>query len=258
MLLDLDGVVWRGDEPIPGAAAAIARLVAGGWRVAYFTNNSYPPLATHLAKLERIGVHATAENFLTSAQAAAVCCAPNERVLVLGGDGICEALREAGIAASAITDECEPLGARAPDADVVVVGIDPQLSYRRLAVAAGAIRRGARFVATNADATFPTPDGLVPGAGSLVAALQVASGAEPRVAGKPAEPAAELVRRRLGVPDYVVGDRPATDGLLAERLGARFALVLSGVTPPGHGPLELSPAHEDRDLAAFAERLLAP
>ena len=104
MLLDLDGVVWRGDEPIPGAAAAIARLVAGGWRVAYFTNNSYPPLATHLAKLERIGVHATAENFLTSAQAAAVCCAPNERVLVLGGDGICEALREAGIAVDLVPE----------------------------------------------------------------------------------------------------------------------------------------------------------
>lgn len=255
-LLDLDGVLWLADEPIAGAARAVTRLREAGWRVAFFTNNSYPPLAAHVDKLRRFGVPVGAEDVLTAAQAAAVCCHAGERALVLGGAGILEALADAGVAARAITDEDAPSGPHAPDADVVVVGIDPHLSYRRLAVAAGAIRRGARFVATNTDATFPAPDGLVPGSGALVAAVRVASGVEPEVAGKPEAPAVALARQRLGTVSLVIGDRPVTDGLLARRLGTRFGLVLSGVTPPGHGELEIAADLEADDLAGLVDVLL--
>ncbi len=257
-LLDLDGVVWIGDEPIPRAGAAVARLHAQGWRVGFFTNNSYPRRAVHLDKLRRFGVPADDADLLTSADAAARLCRGAARVLVLGGPGLLEALAAEGVEAQAITDDLEPTGPRAPDADVVVVGADPHCTYRRLAVAAGALRRGARFVATNTDATFPAPGGLVPGAGALVAAVRVASGTEPLVAGKPEEPSAALAREQLGRVAVVVGDRPATDGLLARRLGARFGLVLSGVTPQGHGGLEVDADLEADDLAELVEALVAP
>lgn len=254
VLLDLDGVVWRGDQPIPGADRAIAQLRDEGVVVSFFTNNSFPLLSSHLEKLARFGVVASASQLLTSAQAAASCCEPGESVLVLGGPGILEALGDAKLAGRAITDELEPTGPAAARADVVVVGIDPQCTYRRLAVAYGAIAAGARFVATNDDATFPLPDGTVPGAGALVAALSYATGVAPLIAGKPHEPAAALVRLRLGEVSVVVGDRPSTDGRLASLLGARFALVLSGVTPAGHGALEVEPALEAADLATLVER----
>ena len=115
-------------------------------------------------------------------------------------------------------------------ADAVVVGWDRGFDFSRLARAADAVRAGARLVGTNEDATFPTPDGLLPGAGALLAAVAYASGATPEVAGKPHAPMRRLVRERVGSVTTVVGDRPSTDGALARALGARFALVLSGVT----------------------------
>ena len=112
----------------------------------------------------------------------------------------------------------------------MVVGRSLQLDFAALAAAATAIREGARFLATNTDATFPTGHGLEPGAGALVAFLAVASGHQPEVAGKPHQPAAELLKARFGSAGVVVGDRPDTDGTFAQLIGAPFALVLSGVT----------------------------
>lgn len=256
-LLDLDGVVWLADEPIDGAAGAVTGLRRAGWRVAFFSNNSYPLHQRHLDKLCRFGIEVAPEDLLTSAQAAAECCEPGETALVLGGAGIVEALEARGVAATRIGDELEPERSGALAVDVVVAGIDPELTYRRLAVAATAIRSGARFVGTNDDATFPSPDGPRPGAGSVLAALATAAGREPSVAGKPNQPAADLAHRRLGAVTIVVGDRPSTDGLLARRMGARFGLVLTGVTPAGHGRLEVTPEIEAEDLARLVDRLLA-
>ncbi|HMC40381.1 MAG TPA: HAD hydrolase-like protein, partial [Acidimicrobiales bacterium] len=120
-----------------------------------------------------------------------------------------------------------------------------------------AIRDGARFVATNTDATFPTPDGPEPGAGALVAYLQVGSGRTAEVAGKPEAAMAELVRARFGVPDVVVGDRAETDGAFAERLGAPFVLVLSGVTKEEDLPVTPTPALVAPDLQAAVEAFLS-
>jgi glycerol-1-phosphatase len=223
-VLDLDGVVWLADHVIPGAPEAIARLRARGERVVFVTNNSFAPVAEVEAKLASMGIPAEGD-VLNSALAGATLVQPGERVLVCGGPGIAEAC---------VTRGAKPVwntGADVDgDVDVVMVGFHRDFDYEHLRVAMAAIRRGARFVATNDDATYPTPDGPIPGGVSLVAAVAYASGVDPVVAGKPHEPMANLVRALVGTEGTVVGDRPDTDGRFARTLGYRFALVLSGVT----------------------------
>jgi len=217
--LDLDGVVWLSGRPLPGAPEAVARLRAAGERVVFLTNNSSPSVAHHVATLEAAGVPAAPGDVVTSAQAAAALVAPGETVVALGGDGVREALAARG---------CE-LRETGP-ADAVVVGLRRDLTYGMIARAATAAREGARFIGTNDDPTYPTPDGLLPGAGSIIAAVATAAGRTPELAGKPHAPMARLVAERVGPVDVMVGDRHSTDGLMARLLGARFALVLTGVT----------------------------
>jgi len=248
ILVDLDGVVWRAEEPVAGAAAALGRLSAAGHRVAYFTNNSFPTVADNVAKLGQMGVTTTPELVLSSAQAAGTLGVPGERALVVGGPGIAEALGERGLSVVACDGPGESAGF-----NLVVVGIDPAFDYGRLARAMAAVGNGARLIGTNSDATYPTPAGELPGGGSLLAAVTVASHVDPVVAGKPHEPAAELVRRRLGRVDLMIGDRLSTDGAFARRLGAEFGLVLSGVTPADHDPIDPAPDHEARDLAQLVD-----
>jgi HAD superfamily hydrolase (TIGR01450 family) len=252
ILVDLDGVLWRAEQAVPGAAAALARLRAAGHRVAYFTNNSHPTVASTVGKLGKMGVTTTPELVLSSAQAAATLGSAGDRALVVGGPGIAEALGGQGLDVVLCDGPGDGAGF-----DIVVVGIDPAFDYARLARAMAAVDRGARLIGTNADATYPTPAGELPGAGSILAAVAVASRAEPIVAGKPHAPAAELVRRRLGHVDLMIGDRLSTDGAFARRLGAGFGLVLSGVTAADHGPLEPAPDCEAPDLAVLVDDLIA-
>lgn len=247
-LLDLDGVVWLAERPIPGAPDAIKRLRHAGERVVFFTNNSGPTMAEYLDKLAGAGIDGVAaEDLLTSAQAAATLLPVGSTAAVVGGAGVREALAARHI-------DLRDAGEQPAS---VVVGRTVELSYDLLAAAASAIRAGAKFVATNTDATFPTPDGPVPGAGAIVSFLATASGREPTVAGKPAQPAVQLVRERVGQVDVVVGDRPDTDGRFAQAAGARFALVLSGVTRRGDLPVEPAPDVVGDDLAAVVDDLLA-
>jgi HAD superfamily hydrolase (TIGR01450 family) len=238
-VLDLDGVVWLGDEPIPGAAEAVATLRARGERVLFATNNSFARLAEQEAKLERFGIPAHGD-VLTSAMAAARLVEPGERALVCGGPGIAEALEGRG--ATPVRDG---------DADAVVVGFHRDFDYERLRVAVRAVQRGARLIATNDDATYPTPDGPIPGGGAIVAAVAYASGVRAVVAGKPHAPMADLVREVGGETGTVVGDRPETDGAFARTLGYRFALVLSGVTRETDLPVEPAPDTVAPSLAAL-------
>ena len=240
--LDLDGVVWRGEEPLPGAAATVARLRDGGHRVVFISNNSNAPLAATVAKLGALGIQAGPEDVLTSARAAASMLEPGTTALVFGGPGVVEALAEAGVATVADGP-----------ADAVVVGWHREFDYDRLSRASRAVREGARFVATNDDATYPMAGGLVPGAGSLVAAVSYASGEAPEVAGKPHEPMVSMVRRRVGPVAVMVGDRPDTDGRMARRLGARFGLVLTGVTTRADLPVDPTPDAVAADLAALVD-----
>lgn len=229
--LDLDGVVWRGDEPVPGSAAAVARLQADGFVVGFMSNNSSHPVGDVVAKLSRCGIEADPAHVLTSALAAAellrTTLAPGARVMVCAGPGVEEALALAGF--TPVADG---------PVEAVVVGFHRTFDFEGLARASRAVREGARFVATNLDPTYPVPGGLLPGAGSLVAAVRTAGGREPEVAGKPFAPSAELVHRRLGPRGVMVGDRPTTDGDFARALGWPFALVLSGVARPDPRPGE--------------------
>jgi len=228
-VLDLDGVVWLAEQPIDGAAAAVERLRARGDRVLFATNNSWARLEDQEAKLDRMGIPA-AGDVVTSAMAAATLVDAGERVLVCGGPGVVQAVGARG---------AEPVAEG--DAAAVIVGFHRDFDYERLRIAATAVRRGARLVATNDDATYPTPDGLIPGGGALVAAVAYAAGVPPVVAGKPHRPMADLIRALAGGEGTVVGDRPETDGAFAAALGYRFALVLTGVTGEADLPVEPAP-----------------
>ncbi|MGC9961908.1 MAG: HAD-IIA family hydrolase, partial [Acidimicrobiales bacterium] len=182
-VLDCDGVIWLADDPIPGAPEAVRRLREGGDRVVFVTNNSYPRRADHLAKLSRLGMPTADEDLVTSAGAAATLLEPGERALVLGGPGVLEALAQRGVEA------VEPGSVeRDMKVDAVVVGFDLKFDFARLAAATTAVRGGARLIASNDDATFPTGSGVLPGAGAFVAAVARAGGIEPVVAGKPNPP----------------------------------------------------------------------
>jgi 4-nitrophenyl phosphatase len=252
VVLDLDGVLWRGDQPIPGSVAAMGALRAAGVRVAFLTNNSSAPIGTVVAKLEGLGIAATAAEVLSSATAAGELLRAQlpagARVLACAGPGVVEALEAC---AFTVVD-------RGP-ADAVVVGFHREFDFDRLDRASAAVRDGARLVATNLDATFPAAGRVLPGAGSLVAAVATAAGRSPEVAGKPEAPTVALVRHHFGDAGVMVGDRPSTDGLLAARLGWPFALVLSGIG--GHDPAEPipdpRPAFVGDDLAAVLPDLLA-
>ncbi|MDQ2728685.1 MAG: HAD-IIA family hydrolase [Actinomycetota bacterium] len=247
-VFDLDGVIWLGGEPIAGSAAAVDRIRRAGHRVAFVTNNSGPTRSEYVKMLAGAGVEAAEAELVTSAQAGASLFAMAERVAVVGGDGVLEALADRGV--TVVEPDDDPAG--------VIVGRTLDLDHDRLAAAATAIRGGARFVATNTDPTFPTASGLLPGAGALAAFVATASGANPEVAGKPHRPVADLVRDRFGPVDVMVGDRPDTDGLFAAMIHARFALVLSGVTPRAEIPADPAPDLVGADLAAITDQILGP
>jgi 4-nitrophenyl phosphatase len=249
VLCDLDGVVWLSHHAISGSADAIARLRAAGHRVLFVTNNSYLLVEQVEAALADIGIPA-AGDVLTSAAAAAQLVEPGTRVMICGGPGIVQAVERRG--ATVVTGD-EPC-------DAVMVGFDRAFDYDRLRQAATTVMAGATLIGTNDDATYPTPDGPIPGGGALLAAVAKASGASPVVAGKPYEPMAALVRLTVGDAAarraVMVGDRPETDGDFARTLGCRFALVWSGVTAPG-ARVRPEPDFVAADLAAAADLILA-
>jgi HAD superfamily hydrolase (TIGR01450 family) len=251
---DLDGVVWRGDEPVPGAADGVAQLQAAGIRVGFVSNNSSQPVDEVAAKLAAAGVAVAHTDVMTSALAAASLLAselqPGARVLACAGPGVVEALEGVGL-----------LPVRKAPAAAVVVGFHREFDYEELDRASGAVRDGARFVATNLDATYPVAGGMIPGSGAIAAAVATASGRTPEVAGKPERPMADLVRDRLGATGVVVGDRPSTDGAFADALGWPFALVLSGVTgrnarAGGESIPDPPPPFVADDLSSLAPRLV--
>lgn len=228
VVCDLDGVVYLGEQAVPGAGEALAALTDAGHRLLFCTNNSSRTRADTAAKIERLsGFPADPDSVLSSARAAGRLLAGSARsAFVVGGAGIHEALADEDID---VTGDWRR-------ADTVVVGLDVDLDYDRLAGAARAVRAGARFVATNHDATYPTPDGLLPGAGSIVAAVEVAAEQEAEVAGKPHPPMRGLVRERCGSEEiWVIGDRVDTDLAMAFEEGWGSALVLTGVSGGASG-----------------------
>lgn len=256
-LLDLDGVVWLGDRPLEGAAAAVAELREHGHQVVFATNNSATVVADLEAKLAGFGIPAVGD-VVSSAMAAATLVEPGERALVCGGPGLVEAVEARGAVAIDATEAATAGRAVVEATDAVLVGFDRRFDYERMRVAFQAIRAGARFVASNDDPTYPTSDGPIPGGGSMVASIAYATGVEPTIAGKPHGPMADLIksRARPGEPGIMVGDRPSTDGAFAKTLGYPFALVLSGVTSTADIPNAPPAAHVADDLRTLVTHLL--
>lgn len=248
VMCDLDGVLYRGDRPVEGAAAAVGRLRDRGVELLFCTNNSHYTVDQYVSKLARMDVAAAADEILTSAVVTAEVLAARglagKRALVVGGDGIVEALSTEGI---------EIVRGGAPE--VVVVGWDPSFTYDAMRAAADAVRGGATLVATNADATFPAPDGLWPGAGSILASIERASGHRAEVMGKPNRPMMDVAARRLAGATRVavVGDRPDSDLAGGAARGWTTILVLTGVTGPDDvTTVEPRPDYVVESIAALA------
>jgi HAD superfamily hydrolase (TIGR01450 family) len=277
LLVDLDGVVYRGAAPVPGVAAVLAARAALGDDVVYVTNNSMWYRTEYVTRLSDMGAPVDADRVVSSARATALYLRDHEpgvsRVLALGAGGLERELRDAGLdvttaahAATRVSQEGIDAMTAANTPDAVVVGLDPQLTYLRLAVAADCIRAGARFIATNRDPIYPTERGVRPGAGSIVAAVEATTGVVPVSIGKPApyllEEAARAVGREAGEA-IMIGDGLGTDVAAAQVVGARSVLMLTGVTtaaqleglPDDERPTEV--AADAAGLAAVLERLAA-
>jgi HAD superfamily hydrolase (TIGR01450 family) len=234
VLCDLDGVVWLAHQPIPGSVGAIASLREAGIRVVFVTNNSFSTYDEQVAALGSIGVPAEGD-IVTSAMSAATAIKSGWRVLLCGSRGLIEEIGR--VADDVVVAYNEPMAAG--DFDAVVVGFHREFNYQVLTDALTAVRGGAVLIGSNDDPTYPTPNGPIPGGGSILAAIEKASGVTPTVTGKPYEPMALLVRDMCGdvLPEEMVmiGDRSDTDGGFARTMGARFAMVLSGVMPTADG-----------------------
>jgi HAD superfamily hydrolase (TIGR01457 family) len=225
LIVDMDGVLYRGNQAIPGTAGFLAFLRRRGIQFVLATNNSTRTPQQYVDKLAGMGVTVQPGEILTSAQATASylagVAAEGTRVFVVGQDGLRAALREAGFAV--VEDEPE----------FVVAGMDFTVCYERLAQATLHIRAGARFVGTNPDKTFPSEQGIVPGAGALLAFLEAATGVTPTVIGKPETAMMDQALACLGAErdrTAVLGDRLETDILAGRRAGLATLLVLSGIT----------------------------
>jgi HAD superfamily hydrolase (TIGR01450 family) len=231
-LLDLDGVLFRGDQPIASAVPALDALRAAGKRLVFLTNNSARTPDQVADKLRGLGISAEAGEVVTSAQATAELVASEAEggsgsAYVIGQEGIRAALRDAGI--TVLDGDSRTRG------DFVVIGWDEDVTYKTLRRASVLVRGGARLVATNADASYPAPGGeLWPGAGAILAAVETASGVRATVVGKPHRPLFEVALARAGTRDaLVVGDRIETDVVGAAAAGLDAVLVLTGVGHPG-------------------------
>ena len=224
IVVDLDGVVYLGDQAVPGARRALEACERAGSSIWFATNSSLRTPEAAAAKIRAVtGYEATSAQIVTSALAAAwvVGTLDVATALVIGEAGVRTALADRGIE---IVDD--PWAAEA-----VVVGLDLDVHYGLLRDATLAVRNGATFVATNLDPSYPMPDGQWPGAGAIVDLIRVASGTDPIAAGKPERPMIDLITSRIGPdPDvWMVGDRPSTDLAMAKRAGWRSVLVLTGV-----------------------------
>ncbi|MGW1229909.1 HAD hydrolase-like protein [Streptomyces sp. NPDC001478] len=247
-LLDLDGVVYAGGQAIGHAVASLGTARDGGMRLAYVTNNALRTPAAVAEHLTELGVPAEPADVITSAQAVARLIADQlpagARVLVIGGEGLRVALRERGLV---------PVESADDDPAAVAQGYGgPDLAWGRFAEACYAINRGLPWFASNTDLTIPGARGIAPGNGAAVEVVRIATGAEPRVAGKPLPPMhRETVLRTGAERPLVVGDRLDTDIEGAFNGGVDSLLVLTGVTGAA-GLLSAVPAHRptyvDRDL----------
>lgn len=256
--IDLDGVVYRGAEPQPHAREVILALRGQGHIAHFYTNNSAQSRQSYSDKLASMGIPTPPEDIMTSSYAAALYFVENnavgKTVYQIGEQGLREELEAVGM--KVLADD-EELGARI---DFVVVGIDRSFTYQKLARAQRAILDGAQFIATNQDSSFPVEGGgLLPGGGSLVAAVQTATDIYPILIGKPETYAFNKILEMTNArPDraVMIGDRLDTDILVGNRAGAQTVLVLTGVTSRKEAESATGDMKPDRIVDTLAELLI--
>lgn len=229
LILDMDGVLWHGSEPIGDLPAIFASIRAQGLKFVLATNNSGSTIPEYQEKLANMGVQVSPEQVLTSADATFAYIRDNypvqNTVYIVGTDSFKKNGKDHGFIVLDDDNDQSP-------ADFVLVGLDRNITYKKLDIASRKIRNGALFIATNTDATYPMPHGLTPGAGTMVSAIQTASGKTPFVVGKPERYLYHYATRNMTLmPEQIlcVGDRLNTDILGAQKGGFRSAFVLSGV-----------------------------
>jgi 4-nitrophenyl phosphatase len=270
LLVDLDGVLYRGSAPVPGVAPVLARRAAAGDDVVYVTNNSMWYRAEYVDRIAGMGAPVDVDRIVSSPRATALYLLDHEpsvrHVLTVGASGLDRELEDAGFRvtrAGEVADAMPGTGLEGTDGangfeaadrpDAVVVGLDPLLTYRRLAVAADCIRAGSRFIATNRDPVYPTERAIWPGAGAVVAAVEATTGVVPISIGKPEPYLLEEAARAVGreARDAImIGDGLGTDIAAARAVGARSILMLTGVSTLAQ--LELLPL-ADRPTAVAAD-----
>ena len=270
LLVDLDGVVYRGAQPVPGVAAVLTARAAAGDDVVYVTNSSIWHHTDFVARLANMGAPVSPDRIVSGARATALYLSEQSprpvRTLVLGAPGLVRELRDMDLEVVLAAEAAErwatngrDMAAATQGVDGVVVGLDVEFSYARLAVAAGAVRAGARFVAVNRDPIHPTEHGLVPGAGSVVAAVATASGMEPVSIGKPGPLLLEIAAHRMARPvteAVMIGDSLTADIQAAIAVGARSVLMLTGISTAAQVG-SLAAADRPTEVALNAEELAA-
>jgi HAD superfamily hydrolase (TIGR01450 family) len=273
LLVDLDGVLYRGADPVPGVAAVLAERAAAGDDVVYVTNNSMWYRAEYVDRIKAMGAPVSADRIVSSPRATALYLREHEpsieHVLTLGASGLDRELEDAGFRVTRAGDAGERIrggGVEGTDGgdgweaagrpEAVVVGLDPKIDYLRLTVASDSVRAGARFIATNRDPVYPTERAVRPGAGSIVAALEAATGVRAISIGKPEPYLLEEAARAVGreaADAIMVGDGLGTDIAAAVAVGARSILMLTGVTtreaadaaPPSQHPTAIAANAEE-------------
>jgi 4-nitrophenyl phosphatase len=229
LILDMDGVLWKADAPIGDLPAIFKRIHERGLKYVFATNNGTKTPEEYQQKLAELGVEIDAAQMVTSAMGVAFMLAKKfpkgTKVFVIGEEGVRAALRIQGFQVLSVED--------AAQAQVFVMGIDRTITFQKMMEGTLLVRAGIPFYATNADKTFPTPRGEIPGAGAWISVIVTATGVEPIVAGKPSPYLMELSLEKLGtskVETLVVGDRLDTDIAAGQAAGCPTALVLSGVS----------------------------
>lgn len=255
-VFDLDGVLFRGQTVIPEAPPALESLRASGKSLFFLTNNSTQPRSAYVEKLTAMGMPCSEDEIVTSASATAdylcrVRGAAGKTVFAVGGQGIKDELERVGIAVRTVDDDPE-LDA---ECEFLVAGLDKNFRYETLHRAQQILLRGTEFLATNRDSQYPVEGGVIPGGGSIVAAIAAAANREPQTIGKPETLGLETILSRAGVwPNeaVMVGDRLDTDILCGNRLGVPTVLVLTGVSTREEAetaPDELRPTQVIETLA---------
>ncbi|NOZ82502.1 MAG: HAD-IIA family hydrolase [Euryarchaeota archaeon] len=246
-IFDMDGVLYRGSEPVPGAAEAIERLKRKGRRIVFVSNNSTLSREDYAEKIQEMGLPIEERELIPATYATARYVAERyggRRVYAVGALGLMKELLRAGIR----------LTQQPAKAEVLVTGSDPDISYQKLSNATAMLLRGCPWVSTNADKLYPSEKGILPGTGAVVGALQYITGREPVVIGKPSKPIMEQALEVLGVPKeecLMVGDIIESDVLAGRNVGVDTALVLTGVTR--REDVEASQVKPDYVIESIAE-----